>query len=58
MQWGGRPCLVWGSAFPEAVTSELRAAGGGGVCRAQRWGTTLKQRKLCAKAPGQEGGFI
>lgn len=49
---------MWGSAFPEEVTFELRAAGGGGVCRAQRWGRTLKQRKLCAEAPGQEGGFI
>ena len=33
VQWGERPCLVWGSGFPEEAVSELRAGGRGRVRR-------------------------
>jgi len=44
----GRPCLVWGSGFPEEVMSGLRAGGRGRgrVSQEQRRNRALNPREL------------
>ena len=58
VQWGERPCLVWGSGFPEEAVSELRAGGRGRVRRGGEGQNFEAEETACAKALGQEGGIL